>query len=379
MKKTYKLISLLLLPATLFLTTACGEEGEEEYDMPAISIASPAVPAGGIETTVGATVSFTIDVAAEAGLSSLTADGTTVKTFAGTETSEQVMYDYLALEEGNITLSFVVEDAMAQKTSLDVALVVAAGEDLGYLLIDFAGESTASETKTIVDWDVRTLYTFNVSGSHGSSATAEIANNQGALSFAVDNPDAAAGGKVLKIEKIVEAGRDDWGGWAHLMFDLGSVIPQATIDALPTWDNTNTTLVPGTKVIKIDAYYDATVDGAFDWATLIALTDIWNADPSKGYKFDLALASYDPMGTAENGHDGSFYIGYEAYLSAPNTWETLTFDAADLGRVGNFYGVAEEAPGSDVIDCVKLMPSPGYSAADTNPVYLKNLRIVDVE
>lgn len=379
MKKTTRMFLYLLMAAGILFTAGCGEDPEEEYDLPTISIASPDIPAGGLVTSVGATVTFTIDVAADAGLSSVTAGDATVKTYTGSEKSDQVSYEYLALNEGSMTLTFTVEDAMAQTTDLDVDLVIEAGEDLGYLLIDFAGESTSSEEKTVVDWDLRTKYSFGVTGSHTNSATAEVVNKQAQLSFAVANPDAAAGGKVFQLVRERTEGRDDWGGWAHTIFDLGDPIPEATITALPSWDNTNTTLVPGTKVLKVDAYYDATVDPAFDWATLIALTDIWNADPSMGYKIDLQLASYDPMGTAENGHDGSFYIGYEAYIDQPNTWVTLSFDAADLGRTGNFYGVAEDAPGPDAIDLVKIIPSPGYVATDLNPLYLKNLRIVDVE
>jgi hypothetical protein len=265
-------------------------------------------------------------------------------------------------------------------SSVNVKLVIEKGVDLGYLLLDFAGSLTSTADKTVVDWDIRKVFTFGVNGSHSSSATAEVVNVQAQMSFEQSNPSTDDNAKVVKVEKIItDATRDNWGGWAHIIFNLGKVIPGDTISKLPTWDNTGSTTVPGTKVIQVDAYYDATVDANFTWDSLSALKDIWNADPSLGYKIDLALASYDPMGIAESGHDGSFYMGYYAYISEPNKWVTLTFSKIDEGRTGSMYGQAAEAPGSDVIDCIKILPSPGYTSDDANPLYLKNLRIVDAE
>lgn len=379
----YKIIMALAVIGLLFVPSCKDDDGEDptpEFAKPTIIITSPDIPDGGLNTEAGSIVSFTIKVEAEAGLSTLTVGTNVIKTFSGTETSEEVTYDYLALEAGALTLSFVVEDAQGEKASIDVLLNVAEGEDLGYLLIDFAGDYTSTVEKIVVDWDVRQLYTFNVTGSHGTSATAEVVNSQAQLTFAQDNPDTEDNAKVFKIEKTVPEGFDNWGGWPHVIFGLGSIISEETINALPTWDNTNVATVPGTKVIKLDAYYDATIDPEFTWSQLLALTDIWGADPSQGYKLELALAAYDPMGIAEGGHDGPMYIGYLAYINEPNKWVTLTFELADESRIGSFYGVtADPAPGPGQIDCVKILPSGGYIATDLNLLYIKNLRIVDVE
>lgn len=379
MKKFFKPLALLVALA-LFTMTGCKKENPEpEYDLPTISISSPEIPAGGLNTEAGSTVAFTISVTADAGLSTLSLGTTNIKTFNGNDTIDEVSYDYLAMTVGTETLTFTIEDALGETASVDVILNVAEGEDLGYLLIDFAGDVTSTTDKTVVDWDVRKLYTFTVTGSHGTSATAEVVNQQAQLSFAQTNPDPAKSGKALKVVLKETDGFSNWGGWAHVIFGLGDVIPQATIEALPTWDNVNSQTVAGTKVIKLDAYYDATVNTSFTWTQLTGLTDIWNADPSQGYKIDMALAAYDPMATAEGGHDGAMYIGYSAYISEPNKWVTLTFDLADVGRTGNFYGVAESAPGPDQINCIKILPEPGYIATDTNPLYIRNLRIVDAE
>lgn len=383
MKKTFYNTFLVLLTAGLIGFTSCSKDEDPEpvpeMAKPTVSVTAPEIPTGGLLTEVGVTTTFTISLTAEAGLSTLKVNDNTIKTFTGTELTAEVTYDYLPLEAGNITLSFIVEDALGKKDTADVAIVVEEGEDLGYLLIDFAGALISTEDKTVVDWDIRKLFTFGVTGSHGTTATVEVVNQQAQIAFSQANPSTEDNAKVLKIEKTVSEGRDNWGGWAHVIFNLGSIIPEATISALPVWDNVNSTTVAGTKVFKVDAYYDATVDANFTWANLTALTDIWNADPTQGYKIDLQIASYDPMGIAEGGHDGSFYMGYVAYLPEPNKWVTVTFNTIDEGRTGNMFGVADGAPGADAIDCVKIMPSPGYTPTDANPLYLKNLRIVDVE
>jgi hypothetical protein len=384
MKKTFYTTLLAVFAAGLIGFTSCSKEDDPEpvpeVAKPTVSVTAPEIPTGGLLTEVGVTTTFTISLTAEAGLSTLKVNDNTIKTFTGTETTDEVTYDYLPLEAGNITLSFIVEDALGKSDTAEVAIIVEEGEDLGYLLIDFAGTLISTEDKTVVDWDIRKLFSFGVTGSHGTTATAEVVNLQAQLAFAQANPSAEDNAKVFKIEKVItDTSRDNWGGWAHVIFNLGSIIPEATISALPVWDNVNSTTVAGTKVFKVDAYYDATVDPNFTWTNLTALTDIWNADPTQGYKIDLQIASYDPMGIAESGHDGSFYMGYAAYIPEPNKWVTVTFNAIDEGRTGNMFGVAEGAPGADAIDCVKIMPSPGYTPTDANPLYLKNLRIVDVE
>ncbi|MGL1885788.1 MAG: hypothetical protein OCD76_04675 [Reichenbachiella sp.] len=373
-------ITMMMLVGLLAWTGCSEDDGETvEGVAPTISIVSPEDAINGILTKEGETVSITFAIGAEAGLSSLTVDGQSIKVYTGTELSDEVTYDYLALEQGSIDLEVIVEDVLAKTTTIIIPVTIEEGINLGYLIIDFAGESTANEEKTISDWDVRQLTTFGVSGSHSTSATAEAVNSQAQFLFAQDNPDTEDDSKAFMFDKTIPEGYDNWGGWAHIMFNLGSVLPEADVRALPTWDNENVATVPGTKVIQVEAYYDDTIDAEFDWTALTALTDIWNADPTQGYKLDLQLAAYDPMGITDGGHDGGFYMGYEGYISEPNKWVTVTFSMADAGRTGSFFGNAEIAPDADAIDCIKIIPAGGYTATDANAVYFKNLRIVDVE
>lgn len=383
MKKIiYNTLFVFASISLLWLSSCDDNDGggsEPEFAIPAITITSPELPAEGLNTQVGETTLITIALKAEAGLSTLKEGENIIKTFMGTETDEEVVYEFLPLEVGNQTISFAVEDALGKSATVEILMVVAEGVDLGYLLIDFSGALTSTEDKIVVDWDARKLFTFGVSGSHGTSATAEVVNLQTQITFTQDNPLPEDNAKVMKIVKVVPEGSDNWGGWAHIIFNLGSVISEEYIAALPKWDVESSTTMPGTKVILIDAYYDATVNDTLDWNYLTSLTDVWNSDPSKGYKLDLEIASYDPMGIVENGHDGAFYMGYSAYIPEPNKWVTVAFEMIDEGRTGSMFGVSADAPGPDAIDCIKIMPSPGYVGTDTNPLYFKNLRIVDVE
>jgi len=254
-----------------------------------------------------------------------------------------------------------------------------------YLLLDFAGASTSSELRTIIDWDLRERFTFDVSGSHTTSATMEVVNSQAALSFAQADPDPSGTEDVLRFVKIPTATGDgeNWGGWAHIIVDLGSAIPQQLVSALPQWDNAGASTVAGTKVIQLDVYYDDTVDPNFDWDDLLVIenagTDVWNAVTAQGYKVDLHLVNYANHANDAGAHDsGGIYIGYSAYLTQPNTWVTLTFQAADEGRAENFFSAgALLAASASQVTGIDIKPSGGYEARDSNPVYIRNLRIVD--
>jgi hypothetical protein len=255
-----------------------------------------------------------------------------------------------------------------------------AGPDREYVLIDFAGASTASEIKTVGQYDIRDKFTFAVTGDHTASATVEVVNSQSQLAFAAANPGLPALQDVFRFVKIPSATGDGstWGGWSHIIFDLGAAIPEALITALPRWDNDSSTLVPGTKVIQMDVYYDDTVDPNYDWTNVIGFD-------AAGYSVYLDLVNYANHATGDNDFEGGgYYVGYFAYVTAPNTWVTLTFDAADAARAENFYSSGSvlaaspsQVTGIDITPAVTYDPAAGYDPADSNRVYLRNLRIVD--
>jgi hypothetical protein len=377
MKKFNYLFFLCALIATV---TACQDDGgdtppEPDYAAPTITVTAPDLGADNeLTPTVGETVTFTLSVAAEAGLSEVSMNGTTVKTYMANETEDEISVDYTVANEEVAELVFTVEDAEQETASTNtITITPVPAEDPNYVLLDLGGQSTDEEAKTVVDWDQRTVYAFEVATPHTISATAEVAASQAQLSFAQPNPEGS--GKVLQIVKQPMEGFDNWGGWVNVIFNLNNPIPQEEVLALPQYDMEANELTPGTKVIKVDVYYDDTVDPDYSWDDVVAAEEVWNADPSQGYKVDLTLANYEVHANTESGYDNNgYYISYSAYIPEPNTWVTLTFDMADEGRAGNFYSVE-----ATEVDAINLKPAPGYSGDDHNPLYVKNLRIEDVE
>lgn len=371
---------LFFLTAFVALFTACQDDGgdtppEPDYAAPTITVTAPDLGADNeLTPTVGETVTFTLSVAAEAGLSEVSMNGTTVKTYLANETEDQISVDYTVANEEVAELVFTVEDAEQETASTNtITITPVPAEDPSYVLLDLGGQSTGEEAKEVVGWDQRTLYFLDVATPHTTSATVEVAASQARLSFAQPNPEGS--GKVLQIVKQPMEGFDNWGGWVNVIFNLNNPIPQEEVLALPQYDMDANELTPGTKVIKVDVYYDDTVDPDYSWEDVISATDVWNADPSQGYKVDLTLANYELHANTESGYDNNgYYISYSAYIPEPNKWVTLTFDMVDEGRVGNFYSVE-----ASEVDAINLKPAPGYSGDDENPLYVKNIRIEDVE
>lgn len=394
--KNNKLPLLAVLLAALQVVMSCDSNDPVDpvFADPTISVS---VPGGDLNPLVGSTIEITIALEAEAGLSALYLNDNSINSFTGTETSETVTYEQVIGSEDPITLNFAVEDAQGTKISADpLTLEPIENPAIGYLLVDFAGASSGSETKTVVDWDSRTKWAMGVSGKIGTTASVENVAGQGKVAqFAAANPDPTQSTKVLKYTKDQgETSTGPWGGWTNLIIGLSDKVPSEEISALPKYDKDNNALVAGSRVVAVDIYYDATVDQDFTWADIANFEsngDIWNSDVSKGLKIDLVLGSYETHANAEVGYDNAgYYISYGAYITEPNKWVTVKFELLDEGRTAFFYDNRDEnnsasSVGPDMVDCFNFKVSPGYDAAsggdgiDKNPIYFKNLRIINAE
>ncbi len=363
---------------------SCGDDSndpEPVFAEPTLTISSPDASQviNGVE---GETITFSLSVTAEAGLSSVKLNGSNIKTYTGTETSDDFTHDYVPSEIGEVSLLFEVEDIESSITSFTATLNIEKGQ---FLILDLGGDFTTSETKFFRDWDTRTVFTFDVTGTVTNQATVEIVATQAEVSFSVADPlDELT--KVMQIVKIPDTtitGITNWGGWPHIIYNLGTEIPKEEVDGLPTWDSDNLTQINNGKSLLLDAYYDDTADPDFNWDDLITVdTEPWGADPSLGYKVQLGIGKYggpDDNQLGFGGHNGEgYYIIYYAYIDKPNEWVTLEFKV-DENHISNFYPDYENSVSSDEIDAVRILPSGGYEPWDSNPLYLKNLRIVDAE
>ncbi len=386
---------LLIAVFGLCLWSGCSEE--EPTPPPAEPTITTALPDGADTPFVGTTVMITLNLAAEAGLSTLYLDDNSINTFTGTETEATIVHEQFIGSEDPIELVFSIEDALGIKaTAATVTLNPVENPAIGFLLVDFSGTSSGNDTKEVASWDTRTIWTMGISGKIGSTATIENVAGQGKVAqFAATNPDPNETNKVLKYTKDQGATSSGaWGGWTNFIIGLESAVPTEETSELAKYDSASNTLVAGSRVVAVDVYYDATVDQDFTWsdiATFEDAGDIWNSDVTKGLKIDAVLGSYEIHANNEVGYDNQgYYISYSGYVPEPNKWVTVKFNLLDEGRTAFFYDNRNEdntssSVGPDMVDCINLKVSPGYDASsggdgiDTNPIYFRNLRIINAE
>ncbi|NQZ78467.1 MAG: hypothetical protein HRT61_20505 [Ekhidna sp.] len=380
----------MLTLSILFTFSSCGDDDEPQkvFERPTISISAPS-DLSNLEALVASPFVFTIDVSAEAGLSSVTLNGDNIKTYSGDESEDSFEHEFIPTEEGTLTLEFGVEDAQGELGDAATVTLNAVG-DFGFLLADFAGSAGNSVALSSIDpehWDAdRTITTFDVNNNlEPTTATFENMNNQFTISVGSDNPDPNAAlefsGKVMKVEKNPAP----WGaaGWSHIMFDFGTTLDQSMIEALPRMNDSQDGLTAGTKYIEVDVYYQDSEALAFSDMTGedVAVGDnpAFGSDKAKGYSFFLMVTNHD---THRLNPDGAgMYIGYREYLTEANKWVTLRFDDFYTENAGNNFGSEnEDAAGSYQINGIKIIAGGGYGDGQSeNAIYFKNLRIVDAE
>lgn len=382
--KLKQLFSAIII-MSLALTMACTDDDPVEtvFADPTITIEAPDA-----EVLVGGTIAMSITVEAEAGLSSVSLNGDNIKTYSQGEITDTFDHEFIPVENGTVDLVFVVEDSKGTTIESETVSVTAVG-DLGFLLADFGGAAGSNVTLSTIDpdhWDSdRTITTFDVNGNLSTSATFENVNDQFTIETGVVNPDVDAAieyqGKAMKVVKN-PAG---WGtaGWSHIMFDFGTTLDKADVEALPQVNAEQTGLTAGAKVVEIDVYY-ADSDG-LPFASMIGdnvtIGDnpAFGSDKSEGYSFFLMLTKHADHRLNPDG--SGMYIGYEEYLTEANVWTTIRFDELYFESVENFFASGnEDAAASDEVDGIKIVAGGGYGDGQSdNAIYFRNLRIVDVD
>lgn len=386
LKTLTTLLTMTLLMSILgVLLVGCGNDDNNpkpDYAEPTISISSPG-DVTSLSTVVAKSISFTLDVTAEAGLSSVSTSvngaSEVIKNFSNEETSAQVSYDFTPTSKGSFDLIFSVEDLEGEIISLSsISIAVASAP---FVVVDFAGNTTSNSQNVVSDWDTRTKYVIGVTGSQASTADIEVVNNQGQLSFAVDNPVSTESEKVLKLVRVPHEGVASWGGYVNTLIEFESSLPSEIVEALPSWNADSDETISGTKVIRVEVFYDETVNGSLAWSDILSTEkNQWvEADPANGYPVEITLGNYDNHSPSPDA--GGYYMSYVDYIDTPNEWVTLEFTAAATTRSALFHSEPEATnpATSTTVDCVNIMPARGYFADDSNPIYFKNLRIEDLE
>ncbi|MBN1185951.1 MAG: hypothetical protein JXB49_26960 [Bacteroidales bacterium] len=393
--KNKNLLSLLLagLAILAILPTGCkkddDDDKEEEKIVPTITLLSPTLSSTReITPSVGDVVVFKIAVHADNGLSEVTLNDERIAAYFE-ETDDTLEYQTLIRTDDDIIMDFEVIDATSASASLDaITINPLAGEDLGLLLIDFGGKMTAKapwegNTSYADDWDKRTVYTFDIVSDVSDEAITQIANDEATITFKADNPEGE--GKVFEMVKTAYYDtlggqcQNPWGsGWVHQMIDLGANIPQATVEGVAA----------NTKVIKMDVYYDATVTNTFIMDSIITLADRygsqpWGADVTQGFLIVCILANTDKHMELQKSYDNDgYFISMKGYFTVQNQWTTVEFDMVDTDRSTKWDETNAARALSNEVDMVHFIVSGGYEGVtgnkpNLNPIYFKNLRIVD--
>lgn len=389
LKKYWNTITLGVIVGLLMVIVSCGEDEIPPvvFAEPTIEITSPS-DLSGLQALVASPFTFGISVTAEAGLSSVSLNGESIKTYSGEETSDSFEYEFTPTENGTISLVFSVEDAEETSTASASISLEAVG-DVGFLLADFAGDAGTSVTLSTIDpthWDAdRTITTFDVNNNlTPTTATFENVNNQFTVETGAANPDASADlvyqGKAMKVAKNPAP----WGtaGWSHIMFDFGTTLDQSMVEALPQMNATMDGLTTGTKYVEIDVYYkdsDALpISDMIGDNVTVGDNPAFGSDKTQGYSFFLMLTKHEDHRLNPDG--SGMYIAYRKYITEANKWITLRFDEFYTENAGNNYPSSENSAGPDEVDGIKIIAGGGYGDGQSeNEIYFRNLRIVDSE
>lgn len=379
----------LVLGVFFSVLVSCNDDDEPvAFDGPTVEFSSP-TDLTALSATVASAQSFSLNVQADAGLSkvSVNVDGTEteIASFSAGETSADVNYDFSPILDYQTTheLFFTVEDSEGSTTNSETYEISAVGE-LGYLLVDFASASTASSTIDNGVWDMRTKYSLSVTGSLTSNATVEVVANQARLEFGQTGLDSSD--PLLKFIKLpaakLKAEQELWTdtAFANVVIDLDRVIPEDIASKLATWDAAADKLTAGSKVLQMDVYYDTSADPSFGMTEITALEKnqwIDGIDPANGFYIEATLGSYESLSV--NVNTGN-YLAYGTYLTKTDEWVTVSFDQEVISLAANFEAEgAESAVSASDIDGLNIVPGRTLNYGNLNPIYFKNLRIVDAQ
>ncbi|MEM8567908.1 MAG: hypothetical protein AAGF85_15705, partial [Bacteroidota bacterium] len=272
------------------------------------------------------------------------------------------------------------------------------------LLLDFGGSTTGLTLTQNTDCDdkeqtgsaqpariatefegvgITTTPTYEASNDWYRTPEGEISTSSLVFTAGQNNPDQNAAEAFQGSTMAYSKKYARW-SWDRSIISFDNRLDAEDVDALPQLNGDLTGLTEGTKVIKLDVYYMDTDDAPFD--------DVVGEED--GYRLDIILIDYD---VHKCNHDGSgMYIGYSAYITSANTWQTITFDQLYVqGGVNNYLaGGGTNSPNSDGIDGISMLfginndgdlgswnwdEDRWNNVGPDNTTFFRNLRIEDIE
>ncbi len=373
------ILSLGVIAMLAFFWQSCSEDEER----PELNIGVEPLL---VDKVPGDTVKYTINVSGA--LKSVNLNGAPVKTFSSGETESTFEYIYTFPENSNADAQIVftaedtygeTEDATVQVTYVKPPFVLAPFDNLQDVGPQWVG-----------DWWFDGPY---LGAKYGDGADTVLLVSRGDFGadmdhggewdFTPDMPQGENNGLMMSRAALRQdpsfLDTANWGGYMVPFFRYGKPLPGNEVLAA----------LEGTaRIFAVDVYFEET-DSEHDFEKLKNFTteDSWEYDPDlgmkqaiknsdEGVKFQLRLFNYDTWKAFPSwGSEPEKYFAIkEAYLTAPNEWQTLYFIDDDPGEQQTDRGEASQMSAND-IDGIWLSPVYAYPWVDENKIYLKNFRI----
>ncbi len=356
-KNLIYLLAIILVPASLFMS--CNDD--DGPDAPELSIAVDPLLT---ESEPGTTIEYTITVAGD--LKAVTLNSTEIKAFEEGTFNDTFTYEYTfpadAGEDAQLTFSVVDRDDNAVDAITQVSFIRP-----DYNLADFSNK-IADEAMWGDWWEGDAINPAPGATYDGADASSSMyvtcrggyADNN--WNFAADLPDGGTGLMMTRLSIREDDGSAAWDGYMIPVFGWYG-------DGMTPPSSEELDLVQvGQRVVAVDVYYET------DSSSPVSFNDLSEAE---GVKFQFRFGNLTKF--KESGDKKGWFMAKEAFVSAPNTWETLYFAADDQGEVDNINGNDGMDATSDEVDFAWFIPAYGQSEWDSHKIYLKNFRITNVE
>jgi hypothetical protein len=172
-----------------------------------------------------------------------------------------------------------------------------------------------------------------------------------------------------KFSTMLSTDQTTWDGWTQAIFDFVSDTNDASVNSVFLQDSITSLLRSGRFVIALDVYYED-LDSIHDFSAVAAYTIPDSKTKNIGIKMQIRLQN------AENyliNTESWSFLTKEAYITKPNTWQTLYFNQDDSIEI-SFNPLQEDGT---KINRIFFDINYGYPYAVQSNYFIRNLRITE--
>ena len=361
MKNFIYLLAMMFVSAALFSGCSDDDDGPQAPDL-TISV-DPLLA----ESQPGATVEYTIAVSGD--LKSVSLNNSEIKNYDESTFRDTIIHEYTfpadAAEDVQLTFSVMDRKDNKQEAIAQVNYIMP-----DYTLADFS-DKIANEAMWNDWWEGDDMVAYPGATYNGGDASSSMyVTCRGNYAdqnwdFAADLPDGGTGLMMTRLSIRNEDGTTAWGGYMIPVFGwYGEGMTQPSSEQLDLVE-------VGQRVIAIDVYYETDQDSPRSFSDL---------SEDNGVKTQFRLGNHAKY--KASGDKGGWFITKEAFISEPDTWVTLYFDADDEREINGDpdndedNGLTMDGT-SDEVDFAWFIPTYGDYEWDSHKVYVKNFRITN--